>query len=73
MTTDVVTYCRSGVSILNGGVSMGANQLGTRQTIAPFLGSGIRDKTADQTYDILETGLMYRFDDPRYYAGDTAL
>ena len=66
---DVVTYCRSGVPILNGGVVVGATELGVRDTMGA---SGINQETASQTYTRLENQYTNRFDDPRYYTGDAA-
>lgn len=66
---NVITYCVSGQPVLNGGSVVGVDMLGNVDYIGP---TGIHGKTAQQTYDALNVAYSGRFNDPRYYSGDTA-
>lgn len=66
---DVVTYCKSGQPILEGGVVFGVNGLNRTSYYGP---TGIYNETATQTYTRIDQKYDARFDDPRYYTGDAA-
>ena len=60
---DIVTFASTGVVYRNGRVVTGVTQLGTYKTINPKV---------DRTVIVAQSGqLDSRFDDTRYYSGDT--
>ncbi len=65
MAADVAVKVISANDVVNGGVVMGVDQAGNKHTIPPQINRG-GDDTA------LHTSLNTRFDDPRYYQGDTS-
>jgi len=65
MTIDVATVATaSGDPSIEGSVVVGVNKFGANHTINPNVNSTI-------TPEALETNLTDRFDDIRYYSGDT--
>lgn len=70
---NTVTYCRASTPVKNGTALVGVPGVGTGvyDSLTPMYGYSVHLKNSGVVYSDLDVAYSGRFNDPRYYSGDT--